>query len=281
MNSYFRLMRFHKPIGTLLLLWPALWALWIAGHGKPNISVVVIFILGVIIMRAAGCVINDIADRHWDGKISRTSNRPLVVGEVSLFQAYFLFGLLLLIAFGLVLLLNRLTILLSLGALALAMLYPYLKRYTNLPQVGLGAAFAFSVPMAFAAENNTIPGIAWVLFLAALLWTLAFDTQYALADREEDLKVGIRSTAILFGRAYSAIIGLIQAIMILALLVIGITLDFSLWFYCSLVIAAILMQYQQRLIRADAANHAIRAFSNNQWVGLGIFCGIACQYWLH
>lgn len=275
---YLKLMRFHKPIGILLLLWPTVWALWIAAGGMPKLTILSVFVIGVVVMRAAGCIINDIADRHWDGDVARTKQRPLVTGDVSVRGALILFIVLLLLAFALVMTLNKLTIALAVVAALLAIIYPFLKRITHLPQVGLGFAFSWGVPMAFAAQRGHVPPVAWVLFVSAVLWTIAYDTQYALADREDDRKVGIKSTAILFGRYDRLAIGLIQCAMLLLLVWVGRWQAFSAWFYVGLGVAAVLLLiYQQRLIRDRDPHSCLRAFLNNHWVGLIIFCGIALQ----
>jgi 4-hydroxybenzoate polyprenyltransferase len=278
---YLRLMRFHKPIGILLLLWPTLWALWIAAQGKPKIGILMVFVLGVVLMRAAGCVINDVVDRHWDGYVARTKRRPLVTGEVSVHGAIILFIILLMLAFILVLTLNKLTIALAFIAAILAVIYPFLKRFTNLPQVGLGFAFSFGVPMAFAAQIDHVPLGGWVLFLATILWTIAYDTQYALADREDDLKIGVKSTAILFAQYDRLAIALIQLSMLMIFLWVGVWLAFSIWFYLGLLGALVLMIYQQYLIRDRNPGRCLRAFLNNNWVGLVIFSGIALQSFGH
>lgn len=207
---YTQLTRFNKPIGSYLLLWPTLWALWIAADGVPPLSLLIIFIAGVFITRSAGCVINDYADRHIDGHVKRTAERPLALGLISSKEALMLFAGLMLLAFVLVLFTNRMTIWMSFGALALASLYPFMKRHTHLPQVVLGAAFGWAIPMAFTAVDETLPLVAWLIFLAKLLWTVAYDTMYAMVDRDDDIKIGVKSTAILFGKQDKRIIGLLQ-----------------------------------------------------------------------
>ena len=273
-SHYLRLMRFDKPIGLFLLLWPALWALWVATRGHPPITVLFIFIMGVILMRSAGCIINDIVDRRFDAQVSRTKSRPLVTGDVSLRKAILLLGFLLMLAFGLVLFLNRLTIILALIAFLLAVIYPFLKRWTHLPQVGLGIAFSFSVPMIFAATTGHVPGIAWLLFVAAVCWPVAYDTQYAMADRADDVKIGVKSTAILFGRYDRLMIALLQAAMLLLLVVLAIAQHLRAGFYLSLLAAFILISHQMVLIRHREPEACLRAFRNNAWVGLVIFIGL-------
>lgn len=208
--QYAQLTRLNRPIGNFLLLWPMLWGLWIAAKGLPDLKVLVVFVLGVLIMRAAGCVINDYADRDFDGHVKRTTHRPMANGRVSEREALTLFVVLCLVAFGLVLLMNPLTIALSLVAVALAATYPFMKRYTHFPQVHLGAAFGWAIPMAFAAQTGAVAPVAWLLFLSAVLWATIYDTQYAMVDRDDDLKIGVKSTAVLFGQADRAIIGVLQ-----------------------------------------------------------------------
>jgi 4-hydroxybenzoate polyprenyltransferase len=277
--QYALLMRLNRPIGILLLLWPTLWAVWIASNGKPDIFIIVIFITGVILMRSSGCVINDFADRKIDPYVDRTRNRPLATGRVSERESLILFLILCLSAFGLVLLLNILTILLSLVGVLLAGTYPFVKRYTHLPQVYLGMAFAWSIPMAFAAEQNTIPILAWELFLANVLWTVAYDTMYAMADREDDLKIGVKSTAILFGKLDKTLVFMFQMIMLLILWVIGKQLHFATEYFLGLMGAGMLVLYQQWLIKDRQPFKCFHAFLNNNWVGALIFMGIAGQYY--
>lgn len=277
---WIQLMRLDRPVGTLLLLWPTLWAVWLAGDGSPSLRTVIIFTLGVIVMRAAGCVINDFADRRVDGHVRRTVNRPLATGALSARQALLLFAGLALIAFVLVLFLNRLTILLSFGALALAVLYPFMKRYTHLPQVVLGAAFSWAIPMAFAAETNGVPPIAWLLYTANLLWTVAYDTEYAMVDREDDLKIGVKSTAILFGELDRLMIGLLQGMMLWALWLLGRQLGLGAFWLAGLGVALALFGWQHWLIRQRQRDGCFRAFLNNQWVGLAILLGLLLNYLL-
>lgn len=273
-NAYLQLTRMNRPIGIYLVLWPALWALWLAADGVPPLSILVIFVLGAVIMRSAGCVINDYADRHFDGHVSRTCERPLATGQLTERQALKFFLLLCLFAFGLVLFLNPFTILLSLGALALAVLYPFMKRHTFWPQAFLGAAFAWAIPMAFAAVQNEVPWQAWVIFGVTLIWALVYDTAYAIADKEDDLKLGIKSTAILFGSRVQEIIGLFQIVMVLGFLWIGDLFDLSWLYYGSVLVAAGFFIYHQYLLSLDQPQKAFKAFLNNHWVGLVILIGI-------
>ena len=278
-HQYWLLMRFHRPIGIFLLLWPTLWALWIAGEGKPETKILVIFVLGVVLMRAAGCVINDYADRNFDPHVSRTCDRPIAAGRVSPKEALVLFAFLCLLAFLLVIQLNGLTIALSLVAVFLAASYPFMKRYTHLPQAYLGLAFGWAVPMAFAAQTGTVPGIAWWLLLATVLWALAYDTMYAMVDREDDLKVGIKSTAILFGRYDREVIAAIQVAMLGILLWVGHLAGLDGWYWLGLTAASGLAIYQNLLIRGRQPERCFQAFLNNHWFGAVIFLGIVLEYW--
>ena len=274
MNAYIRLMRLDKPIGSLLLLWPTYWALFLSADGWPDVDILVIFTLGVFIMRSAGCVINDFADRKIDMHIIRTQGRPLATGEISSNSALVLFGLLLLIALGLVLQTNILTIKLSLIALMLATLYPFTKRWTNLPQLVLGAAFGMSVPMAFSAQTGVIPLTAWLVFIATLVWTLIYDTFYAMADRDEDLKVGVKSTAILFAKYDQIIITLLQILLIVVFVLIGNTFDLGLIYDFSLVIILFFMIYHQFLLKKRQKEEYFKAFLSNNFIGMTVFLGI-------
>lgn len=272
--AYAHLARMHKPIGTFLVLWPTLWSLWLAAEGWPSGKVLLVFIAGVFLMRSAGCVINDFADRNIDGNVKRTKERPLVTGRITEKQALIFFAVLCMLAFVLVLQMNTLTIYLSIGGLVLASIYPFMKRYTHLPQVFLGAAFAWSVPMAYAAQTNSLPGIIWLIYMATLVWTVAYDTQYAMVDRDDDLKIGVKSTAILFGDADRAVIAFLQVLVVLTLCVIGQQLKLGLAFYAGVSMAAFLFIYQQHLIRHRDREACFKAFLNNNWVGLSIFCGL-------
>jgi 4-hydroxybenzoate polyprenyltransferase len=273
-QAYCRLMRIDKPIGTLLLLWPTLWALWLSGMAIPPLSVLLVFVLGVIVMRAAGCVINDYADRKVDGHVKRTAARPLASGLVSEKEAKLLFVGLALLAFVLVLTMNRMTILLSVVGLALAWVYPFMKRYTHLPQVVLGAAFGWAIPMGWAAVSESLPLVCWLVFIANLCWTVAYDTQYAMVDRDDDLKIGVKSTAILFGRYDKLIIGLLQLATLGLMVVVGLLLNLNGAFYWSLLLAAGLFAHQQKLIARRERDPCFQAFLNNNYVGLVLFIGI-------
>jgi 4-hydroxybenzoate polyprenyltransferase len=280
LGDYARLMRLDKPIGIFLLLWPTLWALLIASEGHPDQKILIIFVLGVILMRSAGCVINDYADRDFDRHVSRTRNRPLTSGRVTIREAKILLLLLCLAAFVLVLQLNLLTILLSLIAVLLAAIYPFMKRVTHLPQVFLGAAFGWSVPMAFAAQTGTVPQIAWLIFLATLLWATAYDSLYAMVDREDDIALGIKSTAILFGDSDRQIIGVLQVMVLLCLLMIGRQAELGGIYYLGVLLAGVLVVYQQYLIRYRTREGCFRAFLNNNWFGMVVFLGILFDYLL-
>ena len=277
-RAYARLMRLHRPIGTLLLLWPTLWALWLAAEGLPDLDVLAVFVLGTLLMRSAGCVINDYADRHFDGHVERTRDRPLATGEVEPRRALALFGVLVLAAGLLVLTRNALTIQLAFVAVALAAVYPFMKRHTYLPQVWLGAAFAWSVPMGFAAQTGAVPPLAWLLLSAVVLWVLVYDTQYAMVDREDDLRIGIKSTAILFDDADRPVIGILQGLLLVDLWLVGRQAELGLPYLLGLGAAAALAVYQQWLIRARAPAGCFRAFLNNNWFGLAVFAGIAASY---
>lgn len=280
LNAYERLMRLDKPIGILLLLWPTLWALWLAGQGKPNLMIVWIFVLGAILMRSAGCVMNDMADRDFDSHVERTRNRPVTTGEVSVKEAMLLAAGLSLAAFCLVLFLNRLTILLSFLALGLAVTYPLTKRFIAIPQAYLGIAFSFGIPMAYAALTNDIPSIAWMLMAANLCWVVAYDTEYAMVDREDDLKIGIRSSAIWFGRRDVAAVMACYALMLGLMTLIGIRLDLLWPYYASLVLAGGIVLYHYSLICTRDRSSCFRAFLHNNWVGAVIFLGIFASSWL-
>lgn len=273
-QAYSRLMRIDKPIGTLLLMWPTLWALWLANMAVPPVSVLVVFVAGVIIMRAAGCVINDYADRKVDGHVQRTQNRPLPSGAVSAKEAKVLFVGLALVAFVLVLTMNLMTILLSVVGLALAWVYPFMKRYTHLPQVVLGAAFGWAIPMAWAAVSESLPLVCWLVFIANICWTVAYDTQYAMVDRDDDVKIGVKSTAILFGRFDKLIIGLLQLATLALMVTVGLLLQLNGAFYWSLLLAAALFVHQQRLIAQRERQPCFQAFLNNNYVGLVLFIGV-------
>lgn len=277
-QQYWLLARFDKPIGTLILLWPALWALWVASHGKPDLLVLSVICLGVVMMRAAGCVINDYADREFDPHVERTKQRPIAAGKVTPKEALILFVVLCLISFGLVLLLNLYTILLSFIAAFLAGSYPFMKRYTHLPQAYLGIAFGFAVPMAFSAQTNSIPLVAWVMYLATILWALVYDTMYAMVDKEDDLKIGVKSTAILFGNKDREIMAALQIIILALLISIGKMQDLGGFYYAGLAVAAGLSLYQQKLIFNRDRALCFKAFLNNNWFGLAVFVGLVLDY---
>jgi len=271
-------MRLNRPIGIFLLMWPMLWALWIASEGSPDLLVLVVFASGVVLMRSAGCVINDYADRNFDPHVERTRDRPIAAGRVRPKEALALFAVLCLAAFGLVLLMNRLTVMLSFVGVALAALYPFMKRFTHLPQVFLGMAFGWAVPMAFAAQTGDVPKVAWLLFVATVLWATAYDTIYGMVDREDDLKIGVKSTAILFGEADRAIIATIQLLLLAALLMVGQTAGLGGYYYFGLLLAAGLALYQQYLIRERDPGACFQAFLNNNWFGAAVFSGIVLDY---
>lgn len=279
LGYYAELIRINRPIGIYLLLWPTLWALWIAAEGVPSLGILVVFVLGVTLMRSAGCAINDYADRHLDKHVKRTQQRPLTAGHISAKEAIAVFIALAFIAFLLVLQLNLATILLSTGALLLAASYPFMKRYHALPQVHLGAAFAWAIPMAFTAINGEAPPLAaWLLFFATLLWTVAYDTYYAMVDRDDDIKVGIKSSAILFGNYDRTIILLCQGIMLVLLLGLGVLLQLGISFYFSLIVVAGLFAWQHYITKDYQREQCLQAFLNNNWVGLVIFVGIGLNY---
>ena len=276
--DFLALIRFDKPIGTLLLLWPALWALWLAAGGLPDIKNLVIFVLGVFVMRSAGCVINDYADRHVDGHVERTAHRPLATGKITPREALLLFAALCLVALILVLLTNRLTINLSLVALLLASCYPFMKRYTHLPQLVLGAAFTWSVPMAFAAQTNSLPPQLWTLYAAGVLWTVAYDTFYAIVDREDDLKIGVKSTAILFGDMDIPITCTLQVMVIVALVMTGVNFGRGSLYFAGVATAALLFMHQQYMARHRDREQCFKAFLQNNRVGVVIFIGLLLDY---
>ncbi len=277
MNAYFRLMRLDKPIGIYLLLWPTLWALFLAADGWPRIELLVIFILGVGIMRSAGCVINDYADRKIDKLIERTQHRPIAADEISSKSALVVFFVLMATAFGLVLMTNVLTIQLAFVAAGLATLYPFTKRWTHLPQFVLGLAFAMSVPMAFSATNGHVPDSMWWVFAATVIWTVIYDTMYAMADREEDLKIGVKSTAVLFAKYDKLIIGLLQICLLLVFFKISEIFKLGIFYDVSVILSAFLMIYHQNLIKNREKTDCFRAFLHNNFIGMVIFIGIAAQ----
>ncbi|MDX1916305.1 MAG: 4-hydroxybenzoate octaprenyltransferase [Methylophilus sp.] len=277
LDVYERLMRLDKPIGILLLLWPTLWALFIAGDGRPNWAIVLIFIIGTILMRSAGCVVNDIADRNFDGLVARTKARPLASAEVSVKEAYLLATALAVIAFVFVCFLNKKTIYLSFAALFLAMSYPYTKRFISVPQAYLGIAFGFGIPMAFAAILNEIPLVAWLLLLANIFWAIAYDTEYAMVDREDDLKIGIKSSAIFFGKYDVQAVLLCYAFMLIILAYVGIHLGFTSYYYVGLLAAFLLVFQQYSFIKKRLKADCFKAFLKNTWIGLVILLGIVAE----
>ena len=277
-RALLQLIRFDKPIGTLLLLWPALWALWLAAQGVPDYTLLAIFLAGTFLARSAGCIINDLADRNLDGAVTRTNARPLVTGTITVREAVALFVALMLLAFILVLFTNRLTVILSVGAVILASSYPFMKRYMQLPQLVLGAAFSWSIPMAFAAQSGALPSALWLLYLGNLLWTMAYDTAYAMVDREDDIKIGIKSTAILFGQYDRLMIALLQLSSLICLYLAGQAFELGVYYNASLVVSAALFGYHQYLIRECKPDECFRAFLHNNWVGMAIFVGVALNY---
>ena len=278
LRQYWLLVRADRPIGIYLLLWPALWALWFAAGGIPPWWILLVFVLGTALMRSAGCAINDFADRDFDGHVARTAKRPLATGAVQPREALAVFAVLSLIAFGLVLTLNAKTIAHSFVAVALAAVYPFTKRYTHMPQLVLGAAFGWAVPMAFAAIQNQVPPLAWILFAATVTWALIYDTMYAMVDRDDDLRVGIKSTAILFGRFDRLVIGLLQLLMLGLLWTAGQWANLGWIYLSSLAVAAGLFAYQQFLIRERDRNACFRAFLNNHYLGMTVFVGVMLDF---
>ena len=273
LGPYLRMMRVDRPVGTLLLLWPTLAALWLAADGVPPVGILAAFVVGTFLARSAGCVINDIADRKLDAHVARTRDRPLATGEVSLPAALVLLAILAVACLAIVLTLNRLAQALTLGGALVAAVYPFLKRWTHWPQAALGIAFSWGIPMAFAAVNGAVSGAAWLLFAASLVWIVAYDTMYAMVDRDDDLGVGIKSTAILFGRADRLIVAVLQLVVLLMLLGLGTVLALGPAYYMAVVVIGGLFVYQQRLIRGRERDRCFRAFGNNVWVGFALFAG--------
>ena len=278
LSNYVQLMRLNKPIGVWLLLWPTLWALWLAGQGHPDGGVFIVFMLGVVIMRSAGCVLNDFADRKIDPYVERTRSRPIASGAVAPMEALTLFVALALIAIGLAAMLNRQAQLLAIIAAGLTVVYPFIKRFVSIPQFVLGAAFGWAVPMAFAAQTGQTPQLAWLVFGTALVWAVIYDTFYAMADREDDLKVGVKSTAILFGDADLFVIGGLQMLMLVALVFIGNMAELGTWFYTSVVFTGFLMAYHQWLARNRQPANCFDAFLHNHYIGMTVFIGIVLHY---
>lgn len=277
-RNYGKLMRIDKPVGVWLLLWPTLWALWLAGEGHPNQGLFVVFVVGVFIMRSAGCVLNDYVDRNIDPYVERTRNRPIASGAVAPTEALTLFVALGLIAIGLATMLNRPAQLLAIVAAGLTLAYPFIKRFVSIPQFILGAAFGWAVPMVFAAQTGTVPQLAWVVFGAALIWAVIYDTYYAMVDREDDRKLGVKSTALLFGDADLFVLGGLQLIMLLALVFVGLRAELGFWYYLSVAIAAGLMAYHQWLARDRQPAGCFAAFLHNHFIGLVVFIGIVLHY---
>lgn len=277
-KSYWQLMRMDKPIGSLLLLWPTLWSLLLASHGKPELDVLIVFVIGVILMRSAGCVINDVADRYIDGHVKRTAQRPLPSGRVSPAEAIILFIVLALTSFILVLTMNSLTIKLSFIGIVLAFIYPFMKRYTHLPQLFLGIAFSWAIPMAWAAQANELPLQVWLLFIINAIWTIAYDTQYAMVDRDDDLKIGVKSTAILFDRFDKIIIGILQLLTLMLFITLGYWLQLNAVFYFGVAVSGGLFIYQQNLIKYRDREDCFKAFLNNNKVGLVMALAIFLSY---
>lgn len=278
LRNYMQLMRLDKPVGILLLLWPTMWALWLAGEGHPNGGLFIVFVLGVIVMRSAGCVLNDFADRNFDPYVERTRTRPIASGAVAPMEALTLFVALALVAIGLAAMLNPPARLLAIIAAALTVVYPFVKRFVSVPQFFLGAAFGWAVPMAFAAQTGVTSQLAWLVFGTALIWAVIYDTFYAMVDRADDLKVGVKSTAILFGDADLFIIGGLQLLMLVALIFIGNRAALGGWYYASLALSALLMGYHQWLARDRQPAGCFRAFLLNQYIGMVIFAGIVLHY---
>ena len=277
-SRYLRLMRLHRPIGIWLLLWPTLWALWIASAGRPDGHVFLILVLGTIVARSAGCVINDFVDRKVDPHVARTADRPLATGEVAPAEALLLSAALMLIALGLVLTLNPLTLSFAIGGAVIAVIYPFTKRFLSTPQFVLGVAFSWGVPMAFAASTGDVPRVAWLLFLATMIWVVVYDTLYAMTDRADDLKVGVRSTAVLFGELDRQFIAALQVLLLASLVLVGRSAALGAWYYGGLGAAACFAAYQGYLIRDRDGVQAFRAFLNNAWFGAAVFAGIVLDY---
>lgn len=272
------LARLNRPIGIYLLLWPTLWGLWIAAEGWPGYHLFLVFCIGVVLMRSAGCVINDFADREFDAHVLRTQSRPLATQQVKPVEAVIYCAILSLFAFGLVLTTNTLTILLSFGAVFIAFFYPFMKRFTYMPQVILGVAFAWGIPMAFAAVRNEVPLDAWLLFTATVVWTVAYDTEYAMVDRDDDIKLGLKSTAILFGELDRLMVGILQILFIATLILLDRRLSLGIYYFLGIAVTCGLLIYQQYLIRDRQRNDCFEAFLNNHWAGVAIFAGIVLAY---
>lgn len=278
LRQYALLTRIDRPIGTYLLLWPTLWALWLAAGGVPDLHVLAVFVLGTFCMRAAGCAINDFADRRIDGHVQRTSSRPLATGAIRAWEAVAVAVVLALVAFALVLTMNRLTVYLAFVGVVLAAIYPFSKRHTHLPQVFLGLAFSWAVPMAFAAQTGSVPPLAWLVFIVNLVWTVGYDTLYAMADKPEDLEIGVKSTAILFGDYDRHMVGVFQAMTALGLVLIGTRAELGGFYYAGVALGVLLFGYQQFLVHDRQPALCFRAFLNNAWVGLLVFLGLVLHF---
>jgi 4-hydroxybenzoate polyprenyltransferase len=278
LKNYLQLMRLDKPVGILLLLWPTLWALWLAGEGHPDGGLFVVFVLGVVVMRSGGCVLNDFADRNFDPYVERTRTRPIASGAVAPIEALTLFVALALVGIGLAAMLNRPAQLLAIVAAALTIAYPFVKRFISVPQFVLGAAFGWAVPMAFAAQTGKTSQLAWLVFGTALIWAVIYDTFYAMVDREDDVRIGVKSTAILFGDADLFIVGVLQVLMLISLLFVGSMAALGGWYYASVLVAAVLMAWHQWLARDRQPAGCFRAFLQNQYIGMVIFLGIVLDY---
>jgi 4-hydroxybenzoate polyprenyltransferase len=277
-RDFVQLMRLDRPIGIYLLMWPALWAVWLASEGQPSFRILLVFIVGVILTRSGGCIINDLADRDFDGHVRRTQNRPLAQKRIKPVEALALAALIGLLCLGLVALTNWQTVALAVVALLLLCTYPFMKRYTYFPQVVLGAAFSWSIPMAFTAVTGSVPAYAWLLYLANLLWTVAYDTLYAMVDREDDLKIGVRSTAILFGEADLLMVGVLEGLAALALIMLGRQLELGFWYYAGIGVAGMLWAWQHWCTRTRDTDACFKAFLHNHWVGAAIFLGIFLHF---
>ena len=276
--DFAKLMRLDRPIGIWLLLWPTLWALWIAGRGKPNPSIFLIFVVGTILMRSAGCAINDYADRSFDPHVARTKHRPLAAGRITTVEALVLFAMLSLAALILALQLNRFTLLFAVGGALLAVSYPFVKRFLSVPQMYLGVTFGWGIPMAFAAQLEHVPRIAWLLLLANVLWVTVYDTQYAMVDRDDDVRIGVRSTAILFGDSDRHIIAVLQAMTLASLYFVGTIIRAGRWYNGGLIAGALFFVYQLWLIRSRDRSGCFQAFLNNNYFGMAVFIGILLEY---
>ncbi|MGP1954988.1 MAG: 4-hydroxybenzoate octaprenyltransferase [Arsenophonus sp. NC-QC1-MAG3] len=279
LRAYFDLMRINKPIGVLLLLWPTYWALWLASRGLPDLFILLVFTFGVFLMRAAGCVINDFADQKFDSYVARTRKRPLLNGDVTEKEAKILFFSLIIIAFILVLILNKMVVWLSVIGLLLAYIYPFIKRFSHFPQIILGFAFGWSIPMVYVAVTESLPLECWLLFLVNIIWSVIYDTQYAMVDRNDDIKIAVKSTAIIFSHYDKLIIGILQLAMVLVLFYIGKQLDLGIFYFASLILVLCLFTYQQKLIANRQPVLCFKAFMNNNYVGLILFIGILLNYY--